>query len=233
MSDDHTGNTAALRSFYAGRFAPQAWTDSADRAYIGIHLIERSIAALAPRLGGRMIDVGCGRQPYRGYFGHMQEIVACDYDAGRGDVAFACPAHEIPVPDASFDAVLCTEVLEHVPDPLAVWREFYRILRPGGRVLLTTPMYWPAHEEPYDFYRYPRCGLCHLAKASGFRVEEMWPRGGSWAFLAQVAMHVLGHYLPFRWMRWWWNRAALRVDRVRINPGLSLGWTILALKPAP
>jgi SAM-dependent methyltransferase len=114
---------------------------------------------------------------------------------------------------------------------LAVWREFHRILRPGGRVLLSTPMYWPSHEVPYDFYRYPEHGLRYLATAAGFEVEKIIPRGGMWAFLGQAAMHVGGHYFKLRLMRRFWNRLWLRIDRLRCNPSNTIGWTILALKP--
>jgi hypothetical protein len=93
-------------------------------------------------------------------------------------------------------------------------------------------MYWPGHEEPYDFYRFPKFGLRYFAEEAGFRIEEFWPRGGVWALLAQVGMHVLGHYLWCGWMRSWWNRAALRLDAARANPGLTLGWTVLAVKPS-
>ena len=228
---DHFDNGAALRALYADRaFSPRTWRDPAEHGYIAIHLIERSVAALAPRIRGEMIDVGCGRQPYRSYFAHLSRIVACDHDGTRGTVDIVCPAHAIPVPDASYDAVLCTEMLEHVPDPLAVWREFYRILRPGGKLLLTTPMYWPEHEAPYDFYRFPEHGLRHLAKGAGFDVEELWPRGGSWALLGQVVIHVAGHYFPWRFMRAAWNRSVLALDRWRMNPGLTIGWTILATR---
>jgi SAM-dependent methyltransferase len=220
----------ALRKLYGVPEPSGAWLDSADHGYIATHLIERSIVALAPRLVGRMIDVGCGTQPYRRYFAHMREIVACDFDGGRGTVDFVCSADRIPVPAERFDAILCTEVLEHVPDPLAVWHEFHRILAPGGGVLLTTPMYWLAHEEPYDFYRFPRCGLRYFAEKEGFQVEALWPRGGRWAMLGQVGMHALGHYLRWAWLRRAWNRAALRFDRARCNPSPTLGWTILARK---
>lgn len=222
-------NAASLRALYGKRdFTPRSFVDAADHGFIGIHLVERSIAALAPRLSGELIDVGCGEQPYRAYFQHMRRIVACDFDQARGVVDFQCPAHAIPVPAESFDAVLCTEVLEHVPDPLAVWQEFHRVLRPEGKVLLTTPMYWPSHEVPYDFYRYPEHGLRRLADAAGFDVEELWPRGGVWALFGQVGMHAAGHYLPLPMMRRVWNRFFLWLDHSRGNAGLTIGWTILA-----
>ena len=131
---------------------------------------------------------------------------------------------------AKLDSILCTEVLEHVPDPLAVWREFYRVLRVGGKVLLTTPMYWPGHEEPYDFYRYPEFGLRRLAQETGFEVAQLVPRGGAWAFFGQVILHVMPHYLRFRWQRVILNRCVLGLDAWRSNPRLTLGWTILAVK---
>ncbi|MGH7940772.1 MAG: class I SAM-dependent methyltransferase, partial [Limisphaerales bacterium] len=197
---------SALRSLYANQVRqPASWPDNSEAGYIGVHLIERSIAGLAPALKGELIDVGCGTQPYKSYYAHATRVVACDFDARRGNVDFACPAHAIPVVAESFDSVLCTEVLEHVPDPLAVWREFHRILRPGGQVLLSTPMYWPPHELPYDFYRYPEHGLRYLATTAGFQIKELWPRGGRWAMLGQVGMHTLHHYMKLRIFRRAWN----------------------------
>src|ERR1700685_729035 len=107
----------ALRDLYSNRaFRPRVWKDSADHAYIDILLIERSIALLAENLTGELLDVGCGRQPYASYFGHVARKRACDFDPKRGDVDFACPADKIPLPDKSLDSILCTEVLEHVPE---------------------------------------------------------------------------------------------------------------------
>src|SRR5436190_1015024 len=118
-----------LRELYADRaFQPRVWLDPADAAYPGILLIERSIARLAPELTGELLDVGCGRQPYAKYFTHVARKRTCDFNAARGEVDFTCPADRIPLLDASLDSILCTEVLEHVPDPRAVWREFARVL---------------------------------------------------------------------------------------------------------
>jgi SAM-dependent methyltransferase len=194
-------------------------------------MIERSIALLARELNGDFLDVGCGTQPYLAYFTHIPKKTACDFDAGRGNVDFACPADNVPLPDACMDSILCTEVLEHVPEPMAVWKEFHRLLRPGGKVLLTTPMYWPAHELPYDFYRYPEHGLRRLAKESGFEMLSLIPRGGPWALWGQVTMHVLVRFFPFAWQRFLWNRFIIGIDSRSTAPRMTLGWTVLAQKP--
>jgi len=223
-----------MRRLYENRgFKPRAFTDRSDTGFVAVHLIERSIATLAIEMTGDILDVGCGQQPYRSYFRHTTNQKACDYDASRGDVDFACPADCIPLSDASLDSILCTEVLEHVPDPLAVWREFNRLLRPGGKVLLTTPMYWPAHEIPYDFHRFPEHGLRRLVSESGFELIALIPRGGPWAMWGQVTLHVMQHYFPFRLQRSLWSRLILWVDSRCGGPRLTMGWTVLARKTPP
>lgn len=220
-----------MRRLYADSdYKPRAFIDSSDTGFIAVHLIERSVAIFASELIGDLLDVGCGLQPYRSYFSKVSSHRACDHDATRGDVDFACPADRIPLGDESLDSILCTEVLEHVPDPLAVWREFHRLLRPGGKVLLTTPMYWPAHELPYDFYRYPEHGLRWQVAESGFELLALVPRGGPWAMWGQVTMHVMQHYFPFRWQRALWSRLILWIDSRCGGPRLTMGWTVLARK---
>jgi SAM-dependent methyltransferase len=221
----------SLRSLYANRsFKSTALPDTADVAFINAHLIERSISLLAGELTGDLLDVGCGKQPYRSYFGNVKSHKACDFDSNRGDVDFTCPAHQIPLPDKSLDSILCTEVLEHVPDPLAVWHEFYRLLRPGGKVLLTAPMYWPAHELPYDFHRFPEHGLRHLVTESGFKLNALVPRGGPWGMWGQVTLHMMQPLFPFKWQRSIWNLLMLALDRRSRYPRITLGWAILAQK---
>ncbi len=211
-------------------FHAPVWRDPADFAFIGTSLIERSIALCGAKLAGDLLDVGSGSDPYRACFPKVRRKVNCDYSGARGPVDFLSSAGQLPVAAESFDSILCTEVLEHVPDPLATWREFHRVLRPGGRVLLSTPMYWPAHELPFDFYRYPEHGLRWLIAQSGFEVEALYPRGGVWALWGQVTLHVMPQYFRFRWQRRLWNRALLALDAWRGNAQITLGWTVLARK---
>ena len=123
---------------------------------------DRWIAAQAARLpaGARVLDVGAGSCPYRQLFAHCkyaaQDLAPLHQAQLRfgayGSIDYRCDATAIPVPDASFDAVLCTEMLEHHPEPVKVVREMARILAPGGRLMLTAPLGSGIHQEPYHYY---------------------------------------------------------------------------------
>src|SRR5262249_29482934 len=115
-----------------------------------------SFAAALPR-GTRVLDAGAGDAPYAELFAHCEYITAdwpqSVHEGGRqADILGSLEA--LPVPDAGFGAVVCTEVLEHIAEPEAVLVELLRVLEPGGRLCLTVPFAWPLHEEPFDFYRY-------------------------------------------------------------------------------
>ena len=113
--------------------------------------VQRQLAQLPA--GWRLLDAGAGEQRYRQHCGHLSYVSQdfaeyqpeqtaaglhmARWDYGRLDIVSDITA--IPEADASFDAILCSEVFEHLPDPLAAFREFARLLRPGGRLLLTAP----------------------------------------------------------------------------------------------
>jgi SAM-dependent methyltransferase len=108
----------------------------------------------------RVLDVGAGTAPYRDLFKHCQYETQdfAQYDGYKGpegqyaQIDYVSDIAEIPVADATFDAILCTEVLEHVPRPIEALREMTRITKPGGRLFLTAPLGSGLHQEPYHFY---------------------------------------------------------------------------------
>jgi SAM-dependent methyltransferase len=159
----------------------------------------RGEAARLPA-GSRVLDVGAGSCPYRDAFAH------CDYktqdyaplhpdqlrDAGYGRIDYVCDAAAIPVPDGSFDAVLCTEMLEHVPDPARVVHELARVLRPGGRLILTAPLGSGIHQEPYHFYGgYTPYWYERFLPEAGFRGLRVEANAGSLRFFGQESIRFL------------------------------------------
>ncbi len=135
--------------------------------------IERALVAHAR---GTLLDVGCGEKPFEGHAPRVERWIGLDADSNsRADVHGTVFA--IPLPDASVDTVLCTQVLEHVDDPARALAEMARVLRPGGALILTVPQYWPLHEEPYDFFRYTELGLRKLFAGAGLRVELLEGQG--------------------------------------------------------
>jgi SAM-dependent methyltransferase len=122
--------------------------------------------------GGRLLDYGCADTPYRSSFADGVEYVAADL-AGNPHATLELNADgTVPAPDKSFDAVLSTQVLEHVDDPSLYLAEAQRVLRPGGRMLLSTHGIFVYHPDPDDYWRWTRAGLQRVVREAGFEVRH-------------------------------------------------------------
>jgi SAM-dependent methyltransferase len=154
-----------------------------------VAFLRKEAAAIGP--GADVIDVGAGIAPFRELFAHTR-YVTCDWEGSSYDekVDIRAPASAIPVDDASFDVVILTEVLEHVPEPAVVLRELHRIVKPGGLLLLTVPLVWFLHEEPYDYYRYTPHGLRFLLEGADFADLEITPTGDAFSTLAELVANL-------------------------------------------
>lgn len=155
--------------------------------------LDREMQAFAARLprGALVLDAGAGQQPYRHHFNHCQ-YEAADFEAVDKRYAvstYVCDLASIPVEDGRFDAIVFSQVMEHVPDPLRVLNELRRVLKPGGIMFYSGPLWFEEHEKPYDFYRYTTFALQHLFKTSAFHIEELrWLEG----YLATVTKQLRG-----------------------------------------
>lgn len=148
--------------------------------------------------GTRVLDVGAGECHYRDLFSH------CDYKThdfhkyegtkegvlkdhwGYGHIDYISDIGSIPVPDSSFDVLLCTEVLEHVPEPNLAIKEFHRILRIDGSLFLSAPLGSGLHQQPYHFYGgFTPHFYNHFLRNVGFDVVSITPNGRFFRMLLQ------------------------------------------------
>ena len=157
------------------------------------YFIVRAIDRFARRqLAGRLragldvLDVGCGEQPLRdAVTATGARYVSADIaQNSAGTVDHLCAVTALPVADGSLDCVLLTEVLEHVSETRPAFRELARVLRPGGIVILTTPLLYPLHEEPHDFVRLTPFQIERCATEAGFEILEMEKAGNEFEVLA-------------------------------------------------
>ena len=130
--------------------------------------LQQEAARAAADLGSyRVLDVGCGSKPYYPFFAqHATEYVGVDVVPGP-QVDLIGGVEALPVADASFDLVICTQVLEHVDDPALAVRELRRVTAPGGRVLASTHGVQVYHPSPNDLWRWTHAGLGRLFADNG------------------------------------------------------------------
>jgi SAM-dependent methyltransferase len=140
----------------------------------------------------RILDVGCGSQPLRPLLeGAGSTYVGLDVQQSpQGNVDVIAPLDgELPpalTRDGAFDFVVCTEVLEHVADWQAAFRNLASLTRPGGKILITCPHFYMLHEEPYDFWRPTWHALEHFARANGLTMIERESAGDGWDVLGTL-----------------------------------------------
>lgn len=154
--------------------------------------------------GLTILDAGAGESQFKKFCGHLKYLAQdfAEYD-GSGEIGLQTGTWDtskldiisdivkIPLPDQSMDAIMCTEVLEHVPNPIAALHEFSRLLKPGGYLLITAPFVSITHFAPYHF----ATGLSrffyeqHLSDLS-FSIEDLQLNGNYFEFLAQENRRV-------------------------------------------
>lgn len=153
-------------------------------------------AAMSLSTGANVLDAGAGKGLYRHYFiqHNYESADFCQIDKEYGEITYVCDLASIPVDNDKYDLILLTQVLEHLPRPEKVLLELNRILRSGGELWLSTPLYYEEHEIPYDFYRYTQYGLQHLLENTGFKIKKIdWLEGyfGTLSYQLALALRSL------------------------------------------
>lgn len=162
-----------------------------------VNWIEKALKKIPAGL--TILDAGAGESQFKKFCSHLNYIAQDfgQYD-GSGEVGLQTGAWDnskldiisdivdIPLPDQSVDAIMCTEVLEHIPDPVAALKEFGRLLKPNGFLLITAPFASLTHFAPYHF----ASGLSkffyeHHLKNFGFRIDNLQLNGNYFEYIAQ------------------------------------------------
>jgi SAM-dependent methyltransferase len=192
----------------------------------------------------RVLDVGSGIKPYLPYFEpYASAYVGVDVENPVADIEGSVEA--LPVADASFDLVLCTQVLEHVADPDVAVRELHRVTAPGGRVLASTHGVQVYHPAPTDYWRWTHAGLAHLFERNAdWGSLTITPVGGAATCLAAMSavytdlLFRKAHLEPLaRGSVWSLNSLGELVDRAipslraPIPGSLFLNFHVVADKP--
>lgn len=155
--------------------------------------------------GQRILDAGAGEQDHKSHCQHLEYVSQdfAQYD-GQGDshglqmgqwdyknLDIISDITDIPEQDNSFDAILCAEVFEHIPEPIKALKEFHRLLKKNGTLILTAPFCSLTHFSPYHYYSgYNRNFYRHILPEIGFEIAEIVSNGNYFEYLAQELLRL-------------------------------------------
>ena len=141
----------------------------------------RQAASAAPA-GARVLDAGAGDGRYGYLFAHTRyeatDFAQVNKEYRLDQLDFIADLQAIPAANESYDLIICSQVLEHVKEPKIVLAQLYRVLKPGGTLWLSTPLFFAEHEAPHDYFRYTQYGLRYLLESTGFVIVRIdWLEG--------------------------------------------------------
>ena len=156
--------------------------------YFRVEEFIKSAAGEADAIDKKVLDIGSQEAPFRKYFTKAEYRTqdVCQNTQNSVDFIGDINVRLLVIPDASFDYIICTQVLEHLKRPHIAFREFCRILKPGGKVFLTTHLCFEEHMVPYDYFRFTRYGLESLGLEAGLNLSHISPHGGIFQLLGLI-----------------------------------------------
>lgn len=180
-----------LRAIYDGEmFFPGLMALFVNPFYFARKGLYKSMVNMSRELAGNLLDVGCGTKPYRNIF-NVDSYRGLDIDSPTTrERALADDLYDggrFPYSNSLFDSALCNQVLEHVFNPDEFLQEINRVLKRGGKLLLTVPFVWDEHEQPNDYARYSSFGLRALLEKNGFVIRQHEKLGANATIFFQLA----------------------------------------------
>lgn len=225
-----------MRQENLGRFSNYKKVDLADKYYLSYMPLFRDLSyAVSNYASGKLLDIGCGNKPYKEMFDDItEEYIGCDVvQSNMNMVDILCEATNIPLENNSFNTIFSTQVIEHVADHQQMIREAHRLLKHEGVFIVSGPLYWHIHEEPFDFFRFTKYGFQYILENNGFEVIEILANGGKWATFGQMVIHTFPHFLVKRkWFRKLNNYIFHRLDNKHYNDFNTMNYVVVARKRA-
>lgn len=192
---------------------------------------------LAP--GESLLDYGCGNKPYREVFARkFKRHIGADIAGNKDSDLTLDDEGRIPAAGGSFDCVLSSQVLEHVAEPQRYLTEAFRVLKPGGSLVLSTHGIWPYHPDPTDFWRWTKDGLVREIGRAGFEVRMVQSVFGLESAALQLWQDATFERLPgfLRPAYTWFFQTLIGIVERRRHDKVSSDasvYVVLARKPAP
>jgi SAM-dependent methyltransferase len=175
----------------------------------------RDLRGALPKLTGRLLDVGCGDKPYASWSTGAREIVGIDVAPGPNVDLVITPGQTWKLDTASFDSIVCTQVIEHVSDLDNLLAELSRVLLPGGLLLVTVPFAYNEHGAPGDYRRFSIHGV-RAVFADHYEILELKPQGGIGSTIGLLFLN-------------WIDASMNRTRGTRVLKGVLLPlWVLLA-----
>ena len=174
--------------------------------------------------GSRILDAGAGELRNKSLCAHLHYVSqdVCQYE-GVGDaqglqtgawdtskIDLVCDIVNVPEPNGSFDVILCSEVFEHLPDALKAIDEFARLLKPGGKLIITAPFASLVHFAPYHYSTgFSRYWYEYHLPLRNFEIQELTPNGDWFSYARQEILRLPS--MARRYGDWFWPLAYLVV----------------------
>lgn len=168
-------------------------------------------------------DIGCGQKPFASFLeGKVRKHIGVDLADGfyqPDQVDLIGTAYDVPAPDGTADAVILSQVIEHLESPLLAMQEAHRLLKPGGLVFLSFPFLYPQHAPPRDYLRFTEFYLANKIAGDRFVIVDSLKLGGYWYLMGMYAAMYLKEV----------DRGALKLTGLVKVASMVIGWFCLAL----
>jgi len=171
-------------------------------------------------------DIGCGQKPFADFLrGKVKAHIGVDLADGfyaPDQVDLIGTAYSVPAPDGSGDAIILSQVIEHLETPLLAMEEASRLLKPGGILFLSFPFLYPQHAQPRDYLRYTEYYLANKLADKNFEIIACDRIGGFW--------YLTGMYMTIYLQQF--DRGILKMAYLTKIASLVIGLVFLVLHKA-